>query len=75
MLIPYFEAFYIALMEIDVRNTTNTTRLAFRKYCFRKSEIFDSAIETSASENIHSFVPVVTILFTHLFMNNIIDAF
>lgn len=73
VVIPYFEAFYIALMEIDVKNSTNTTRLAFRKYCFRKSEIFDNTLETSGCQNTQSSIALVTI-FVHFFMNNI-DVF
>lgn len=44
--IPYFQAFYKAFTEEDLlrKNTTstNTTRLSFRRYCFRKGELFDS---------------------------------
>lgn len=43
--IPYFKAFYIAFMEDERKSdkpTANTTRLSFRRYCFRKGELFDS---------------------------------
>lgn len=44
--IPYFQAFYLAFTQDDQtpRNSTapNATRLSFRRYCFRKGELFDS---------------------------------
>lgn len=46
VIIPYFQAFYKAF-TVDERfqpnsTSTNTTRLSFRRYCFRKGELFDS---------------------------------
>lgn len=45
VVIPYFQAFYKAFVvdeESQNSTLTNTTRLSFRRYCFRKGELFDS---------------------------------
>lgn len=53
VVIPYFQAFYKAFMDDGRRsdNSTshNTTRLSFRRYCFRKGELFDSPPTESTS--------------------------
>lgn len=48
IVVPYFVAFYNALTEaIEVTGSRNASRLSFRRYCFRKGEIFDSTLETN----------------------------
>lgn len=44
ILIPYFVSFWTAFSEGPAPETPkkNTTKLSFRRYCFRKSEIFDT---------------------------------
>lgn len=41
VIIPYFKAYYYALTNTHPEVEHNVTALAFRRYCFRKSEIFD----------------------------------
>lgn len=48
VVIPYFEAFYAAIIDGGNPPSSNTTRLSFRRYCFRKSEIFDTTLDSSA---------------------------
>lgn len=46
VIIPYFVAFYHAFIDADVEEGNVTeTRLRFKKYCFRKGEIFDSTVD------------------------------
>lgn len=48
VVIPFFEAFYEALFEEELNKpSANTTRLSFRKYCFRKGEIFDTPVDSA----------------------------
>lgn len=49
VVIPYFMAYYEAWMEVEeTQKPKNATRLSFRKYCFRKGEIFDTPYENSS---------------------------
>lgn len=47
IIIPYFQSFYYALTNTEAINPVNITRLSFRRYCFRKSEIFDTTLDNS----------------------------
>lgn len=54
VIIPYFQAFYKAFTQDEHRSenstTPNTTRLSFRRYCFRKGELFEAPpIDTTKS--------------------------
>lgn len=53
IIIPYFYAFYEAFVE-DITEVPpkNASRLSLRKYCFRKSEIFDTP-----PNNVVAFLP------------------
>uniref|UniRef100_A0A2A4ITK7 Uncharacterized protein n=2 Tax=Heliothis virescens TaxID=7102 RepID=A0A2A4ITK7_HELVI len=44
VVIPYFYAFYEAFIDDEGKKppNKNATRLSFRKYCFKKGEIFDT---------------------------------
>ncbi|CAG4964072.1 unnamed protein product [Colias eurytheme] len=70
IIIPYFHAFYVAITEDEDASVGNTSRLSFRRYCFRKSEIFDSSMDSSANLNFNHHTSMVTFVF-QLFMNNI----
>jgi hypothetical protein len=66
VLIPYFVAFYEAIVEDELPVVhQNATRLAFRKYCFRKGEIFDSTVDFNSAI---SFIPRTAIFVTFIIL-------
>lgn len=73
VVIPYFESFYVALSGKDTTSTVNTTRLSFRRYCFRKSDIFNSSLDNSAGyiEMKHSTSVYVITMLVNYFINDI----
>lgn len=57
VVIPYFKAYINAFASEEIPGVPkrNMSRLAFRRYCFRKGEIFDTPMETSAG---NAFYPI-----------------
>lgn len=82
VIIPYFQAFYKAFLEdersSDKSASTNTTRLSFRRYCFRKGELFDSPPTESnyLSNGILTVYPRLTVyvfaIITEVFVDRIL---
>lgn len=50
VLTAYFGAFYLALTD-GKTSVANTSRLSFRRYCFKKSEIFNTAADNAAAQH------------------------
>ena len=74
MIIPYFVAYYEAWIndeEIVYEAPKNTTRLSFRKYCFRKGEIFETPYENSAISMKTGSVTMVS-LFVEMFIYDVL---
>ncbi|PZC70771.1 hypothetical protein B5X24_HaOG214932 [Helicoverpa armigera] len=73
VVIPYFYAFYEAFVE-DMPNKAsakNRTRMSFRKYCFRKGEIFDTPVDGSFL-NLPSRSATVMTLLIEVLVNDIL---
>lgn len=62
--IPFIMSIYNTFMEIDDTASANTTRLSFRRYCFRKGEIFDSSFKSSSV--MHKNTPIFNVVFTFI---------
>lgn len=83
VIIPYFVAFYKAFTDDERKseqNSTapNTTRLSFRRYCFRKGELFDTPPDTeikSLKNGILTVCPRLTVHVFSIIIEVIIDRF
>ena len=65
--IPYFQTIYYTLTGKDPTRAPNTTRLSFRRYCFRKSEIFDTTLDNSgALQQSNAFVYLYTFFIDYI---------
>lgn len=63
LFIPYLYAYYEAWMEDEAKPAVkNVTRLSFRRYCFRKGEIFDTPYENSSTDLKKSPITIVSLL-------------
>lgn len=46
VLLPYFQSFYLAMIDKEMP-AVNTTPTTFRRYCFRKSDLFDKTYSSA----------------------------
>lgn len=66
VVIPYFQSFYRALVEDETLDALNTTRLSFRRYCFRKSEIFDNSLESASAILRPSYTYIISVVVDYI---------
>lgn len=63
--VPFFLSIWTTLAEDEeVTSSANKTRLAFRKYCFRKGEIFDSSYVNESV--VHKNTPILYVIVTFI---------
>lgn len=70
VLIPYFEAFYNAFNEEEAKAPPkrNVTRLSFRRYCFRKGDIFDTSIDSGGSLTYPNYATTFFVIIIDFFL-------
>lgn len=60
---PFFVTFWDVLPDKEVKfKSMNTSRLSFRRYCFRKGEIFDTSIDSSAATHFSKTLYVFSVI-------------
>lgn len=68
IVIPFFVTFWEVLTDTEPQETRkNITRLSFRRYCFRKGEIFDTTLDSGSIRH-GSTVVNVFVLFLNIFI-------